>query len=99
MPTVDTILADLKSKSKEGTRKIYARHGLDADRAYGVSVADMKAIAKAVRKESAQQDADAGPRALQDRHPGGDVRAGMLVDGAEMTRAQLNEWAEGAAAC
>ncbi|HEV2486643.1 MAG TPA: hypothetical protein VGT08_14015 [Terracidiphilus sp.] len=30
MPTVASIMAALKSKGKEQTRKIYARHGMDA---------------------------------------------------------------------
>ena len=38
MPTAASILADLKSKGKEGTRKIYARHGMDPARVYGVSM-------------------------------------------------------------
>ena len=49
MPTRASILADLKSKGKENTRKIYARHGMPADRVYGVSVADLKLIAKTIK--------------------------------------------------
>ena len=40
MPTVTSIMADLKSKGKEQTRKIYARHGMAPERVFGVSVAD-----------------------------------------------------------
>ena len=45
MPTVTSILADLKAKGRENTRKIYARHGMEPDRLFGVSAADMKLIA------------------------------------------------------
>jgi hypothetical protein len=97
MPTTAAILADLKSKGKEGTRKIDARHGLDADRVYALSVADMTAIAKAVRKELGNQTQALGLEFYRTRILEAMYRAGMLVDGAEMTRAQLNEWGEGAA--
>ena len=53
MPTRASILADLKSKGKENTRKIYARHGMPADRVYGVSVADLKLIAKTIKGQQA----------------------------------------------
>ena len=46
MPTVAAVMSELKKKGKEQTRKIYARHGMDPDRVYGVSVADLKVIAK-----------------------------------------------------
>jgi hypothetical protein len=42
MATVQSIMADLKSKGSESTRKIYVRHGTPADRVIGVSVANPK---------------------------------------------------------
>ena len=54
MTTVATIMSELKKKGKEQTRKIYARHGMDPERVYGVSVADLKVIAKTIK---GQQDA------------------------------------------
>ena len=53
MPTVSSSLAELKSKGSAHTRKIYARHGMDPERVYGVSVADMKMIAKSARGQPA----------------------------------------------
>jgi hypothetical protein len=91
VPTVDAIMADLKSKGKEATRKIYSKHGMDMDRLLGVSVADMKTIAKTIRGEQAL--------ALELYKTGimeAMYLAGMVADGAKMTREQLNEWAEGA---
>ena len=41
MPTVATIMADLKKKGSEKTRKIYARHGMAADRAYKFMSSDV----------------------------------------------------------
>jgi len=92
MPTAASILANLKSKGKENTRKIYARHGMAADRVYGVSVADLKLIAKTIKRQQALalELYDSG---IMDAM----YLAGMVADGAQMTRDQLNGWAEGAA--
>jgi len=91
MPTAATILADLKSKGKESTRKIYARHGMDATHAYGVSVADLKQVAKTIKKQQALALELYGTGNLDARY-----LAGMVAGGAQMTRDQLNSWAEGA---
>ena len=90
-PTAATILADLKSKGKESTRKIYARHGMDATHAYGVSVADLKQVAKTIKKQQALALELYGTGNLDARY-----LAGMVAGGAQMTRDQLNSWAEGA---
>jgi 3-methyladenine DNA glycosylase AlkD len=92
MPTTTNILADLKSKGKENTRKIYARHGMPADRVYGVSVADLKVIAKTIKGQQATA-CELYASGIMDAM----YLAGMVADGAQMTRKQLNEWAEGAA--
>jgi 3-methyladenine DNA glycosylase AlkD len=95
-PTASSILSDLKSKGKESTRKIYARHGMDSARVYGVSVADLKVIAKTIKKKQGE------PQNLAlDLYAKGIVDsmylAGMVANGSQMTREQLNAWAEGAA--
>jgi hypothetical protein len=46
MPTVASIMAELKKKGKESTRKIYARHGMATENMYGVSVADLRSSRK-----------------------------------------------------
>jgi 3-methyladenine DNA glycosylase AlkD len=91
MATVASILAELKSKGREQTRAIYARHGMAAERVFGVSTADMKEIAKHLK----------GQQALAcDLYASGFMEAmylaGMVADGAQMSRKLLNEWAEGA---
>ena len=91
MPTAATILADLKSKGKENTRKIYARHGMAADRVYGVSVAEMKLIAKTIKKQQALA-LDLYASGIMDAM----YLAGMVADGAQMTSKQINDWANGA---
>jgi 3-methyladenine DNA glycosylase AlkD len=91
MPTAASILADLKSKGKENTRKIYARHGMAPDRVYGVSVADLKLIAKTIKRQQALA-LDLYSSGIMDAM----YLAGMVAHGAQMTRKQLDEWAEGA---
>jgi 3-methyladenine DNA glycosylase AlkD len=92
MPTTASILADLKSKGKENTRKIYARHGMPADRVYGVSVADLKLIAKTIKGQQSLA-LELYASGIMDAM----YLAGMVADGAPMTRKQLNAWAEAAA--
>jgi len=92
MPTVASIMAELKKKGKESTRKIYARHGMVAENMYGVSVADLKVIAKTIKGQQAlacELYATGNMDAM--------YLAGMVADGSQMTSKQLNAWAEGAA--
>jgi len=92
MPTVSSILAQLKSKGIEQTLKVYSKHGIDPMRAYGVKVADLKVIAKPIR----------GQQALAcDLLSTGNMDAmylgGMIADGAKVSANQLEAWAESAA--
>jgi len=92
MPTVAAIMAELKKKGKESTRKIYARHGMVTDNMFGVSVADLKVIAKTIKGQQAlacELYATGNMDAM--------YLAGMVADGSQMTLNQLNTWAEGAA--
>lgn len=92
MATVASVMAELKKKGTEQTRKIYSRHGMATDNMYGVSMADLKLIARAIK----------GQQALAcDLYSTGNVDAmylaGMVANGAEMNKQQLNAWAEAAA--
>jgi 3-methyladenine DNA glycosylase AlkD len=92
MPAVASIMAELKKKGKESTRKIYARHGMATDNMFGVSVADLKVIAKTIK----------GQQALaKELYATGNLDAmylaGMVADGSKMTAKELNAWAESAA--
>jgi 3-methyladenine DNA glycosylase AlkD len=92
MPTVASIMAELKKKGKESTRKIYARHGMATENMYGVSVADLKVIAKTIKGQQAlacELYATGNMDAM--------YLAGMVADGSNMTAKELNAWAEGAA--
>jgi 3-methyladenine DNA glycosylase AlkD len=92
MATVASIMAELKKKGSEQTRKIYARHGMVTDNMFGVSVANLKVIAKTIK----------GQQALAcELYKTGNMDAmylaGMVADGSKMTPKELTAWAEGAA--
>ncbi len=92
MPTVASIMSELKRKGKESTRKIYARHGMATENMYGVSVADLKVIAKTIKGQqglACELYATGNLDAM--------YLAGMVADGSKMSAKELNAWAEGAA--
>ncbi len=89
---VDGVVKELRAKGKEKTRATYARHGMAAERTLGVSVADMKVIAKKLRGEQALAMELYGTGIMEAQY-----LAGMVADGKKMTRKQLDAWAEGAA--
>jgi len=84
-------MAELKSKGKENTRRIYARHGTPEDRTFGVSVADLKVIAKSIKGEQTLACELFGTGNMDAMY-----LAGMVANGAQMTGAQLQTWAKGA---
>jgi len=91
MSTVGSVMADLEAKGSEKTRKTYARHGVPAGRMFGVSVADLKMIAKSIKQQQAlalELYATGNQDAM--------YLAGMVADGARMSAAELKSWAEGA---
>jgi len=85
------ILAELQSKGNEKTRATYARHGHALERTLGVSVAEMKPIAKKLKGQqtAAYELYDSGLMEAM-------YLAGLVADGAKMTEAQLYAWARGA---
>ena len=91
MNTVSQVLTALKKKGNPARIHVYANHGAPADSLYGVSVADMKVIAKAIKgkQELAYELYDTG---------NGDAMylAGMVADGSQMTKRLLDRWAKSA---
>src|SRR5260370_32743025 len=85
-------MADLKKKGSEQTRKIYARHGMVGKPMFGVSVADLKVIAKTIKGQQGLACELYGTGNLEAMY-----LAGMGADGSQMTKEQLSGWAEGAA--
>jgi 3-methyladenine DNA glycosylase AlkD len=92
MPTVTSVMDELKKKGSEKTRKIYGRHGMAEERVYGVSVAELKVIAKKIKGEQALA-CELYATGIMDAM----YLAGMVADGSKMTAKQLHDWADGAA--
>ena len=91
MPTLTTVMADLKSKASEKFRATYIRHGAPPERTLGVSTADLKLIAKTIRKQQALacELYDTGIFEAM-------YLAGIVADGAQLTKKQLQGWADAA---
>jgi 3-methyladenine DNA glycosylase AlkD len=92
MTTVTSIMAELKKKGTEKTRKTYARHGMATDKMFGVSVADLKIIAKTIKGQQAL-----ACELYETGNMDAMYLAGMVADGSQMTKQRLHAWAEGAA--
>ena len=90
MPNAASVMAELKKKGNEKTRKIYSRHGMREDLVLGVSVADLKVIAKSIKGQQEMAHALYATGIMDAMY-----LAGMVADGKQMTRAQLKQWAEG----
>lgn len=88
MKTIDQVMTALEKVGNPLRIKTFANHGAPTDRMFGVSVADMKAIAKQVkgRQELAYELFETG---------NGDAQylAGMVANGSLMTKTLLNRWA------
>ncbi len=67
---------------------MYARHGMAAERSFGVSVADLKKVAKTIRGEH-----DLACAIYDTGNLDAMYLAGMVADGSRMTRKQLDGWA------
>ena len=90
MTTLKKVMAELKKKGDPRRVKAYGPHGAPDD-IYGVSVADLKVIAKTIKGEQ-QLACD-----LYDSGNGDAMYlAGMVADGSQMTKTQLNAWARNA---
>lgn len=91
MAAVASVMAALKKKGTEKTRKIYARHGMATDNMFGVSMADLKIIAKTIKGQQ-----DLASELYRTGNLDAMYLAGMVADGSRMTPRELNAWAEGA---
>lgn len=85
---LNDVLAELESKGSEATKRIFLKHGA-REPFFGVKVADLKIIAKKIKGDQALA------RELY-ATGNGDAQylAGMIADGAAMTRKELQRWAE-----
>lgn len=92
MHDLAAVLAELKAKASEKTKATYLRHGAPRDRTLGVSVADLKLIAKTIRKQQSLACELFATGTFDAMY-----LAGLVADGAQLTRKQLQTWASAAA--
>ncbi|MDQ8189313.1 DNA alkylation repair protein [Roseibacillus persicicus] len=90
MKTVTEVLAALESKGTEQTRKIYRRHGATGE-FFGVKVGDLKVIAKQIKG-----DQELALALYETGNVDAMYLAGIVADGRQMTKKQLNDWAKNA---
>ena len=90
MKTLAQVMAALKKKGSEQTRKTYARHGAP-DTMFGVKVADLKTIAKQIKGNQAL-----ACELFDSGNPDAQYLAGIVADGSQMTGKQLQTWARNA---
>ena len=86
--TLDQVMSELAAKGSEATKMLLLKHGAK-EPFFGVKIADLKPIHKKLKGDQAL--------ALKLYATGnGDAQylAGMIADGAKMTPAQLQQWAD-----
>ena len=91
MSTAAKVMQELKKKGSEQTRKIFLRHGASGDM-YGVKVADLKVIAKSIKGNQ-----DLACELYQTGNYDAQYLAGLVADGKQMTKKQLESWATSSA--
>ena len=88
--TLDETMKLLASKGTEQTCKTFRRHGAP-EPLFGVKIGDLKPIAKQIKG-----DQDLAMQLYATGNSDAMYLAGMVADGAKMTRAEIDRWAEGA---
>lgn len=90
MNTLNQVMRELKKKGSERYRQVILKHGVP-DSSYGVSVADLKVIAKQIKGKQ-----DLALELYASDQPDAMYLAGIVADGSQMTKPQLNAWAKAA---
>ena len=91
MNTVAKVMAELKKRGNPERIKTFANHGAPTDKMFGVSVSDMKVIAKKIKGEQ-----DLACELYETGNSDAMYLAGMVADGSAMTKKQLDSWAKNA---
>ncbi|MCG8608314.1 DNA alkylation repair protein, partial [bacterium] len=89
MNTVTKVMTELKKKGNVERIKTFVKHGAPSDNMFGVSVADMKVIAKKIKGEQ-----DLAYELYETGNGDAMYLAGMVADGSLMTKKQLDSWAK-----
>jgi hypothetical protein len=88
MSTVAKVMKELKKKGNPLRIQTFAPHGAP-DNIFGVSVADLKVIAKTIKGEQ-----DLACELYDSGNSDAMYLAGIVADGSQMTKKQLNSWAK-----
>lgn len=89
MKSVSQVMAALKKKGNPARVKAYANHGAPPDRMFGVSVADLKVIAKQIRGQQ-----ELALELYETDNGDAMYLAGMVADGSRMAKRLLDRWAK-----
>lgn len=90
MNTVDQVMTELKKKGTEKNRQTFLRHGAPSD-TFGVSIADLKTIAKQIKGNQSL-----ACELYETGNADAMYLAGIVADGSQMTKKQLESWAKDA---
>jgi len=88
--TLDEVMKELAAKATPSTRRTYLRHGAP-EPVFGVRIGDLKPLQK---KLKGRQDLALALYAT--KNSDAMYLAGLIADGKQMTRRQLDQWAAGA---
>ena len=90
MKSAAQVMTELRKKGNAQTRKIYGKHGAPEDM-FGVKVADLKVIAKKIKG-----DQELAMDLFATGNSDAMYLAGIVADGSQMTKKQLDDWAKAA---
>src|SRR5262245_59361379 len=87
VPTLDEVMRQLAAKATPSTKKTHLRHGA-VEPLFGVRVGDLKPLQKQLKGQQ-----DLALQLYATRNSDAMYLAGLIADGAKMTRRQLDQWA------
>ena len=90
MKSVDQVMKSLERAGNPLRIQTFANHGAPPEQMFGVSVADMKVIAKKIKGEQ-----ELAYALFETGNGDAQYLAGMVADGAPMTKSLLDKWARG----
>ena len=87
---LDDVMTELAAKATASTKKTHLRHGA-VEPLFGVRIGDMKPLQKKLKGRQ-----DLALELYDTKNSDAMYLAGLIADGAKMTRKQLDQWAAGA---
>ena len=88
MKTVKQVMDALKKAGNPQRIQVFANHGAPTDSMFGVSVADMKGIAKQIKGQQ-----ELAYELFETANGDAQYLAGMVADGSQMNKSLLDKWA------